>query len=78
MLADRHHSITAIALDRGFARGTYFSGVFRRHFHCSPRAYRDALHASSSASEREHRAAAKGRDPSGGLRPMPDGSPAGS
>ncbi len=43
MLADRRQSITEIALNCGFTTGAYFSSVFRRHFHCSPREYRDAL-----------------------------------
>lgn len=62
MLAEKRHSITEIALDCGFASGAYFSSVFRRHFHCSPRQYRDALHASSAISKRDPTAAAKGRN----------------
>jgi AraC family L-rhamnose operon regulatory protein RhaS len=41
LLADKRQSITEIALACGFASGAYFSSVFRRHFDCSPSAYRD-------------------------------------
>ena len=38
-------SVTEIAMECGFASGAYFSSVFRRHFHCSPRDYRDRFSA---------------------------------
>lgn len=43
LLAAPRRSITAIALDCGFASSAYFASVFRRHAHCSPRQYRDSF-----------------------------------
>lgn len=43
LLAGRGQSITDIALNCGFASSSYFASVFRRHAHCSPREYRDAM-----------------------------------
>jgi AraC family L-rhamnose operon regulatory protein RhaS len=42
LLAGSGQSITDIALNCGFTSSAYFSSVFRRHVHCSPREYRYA------------------------------------
>ena len=43
LLVGGRHAITGIALDCGFASSAYFASVFRKHSHCSPREYRDAV-----------------------------------
>ena len=38
--SDANKSVTAIALDCGFATSQYFATVFRTHHHCSPSQFR--------------------------------------
>jgi AraC-like DNA-binding protein len=40
LLQDPGRNITDIAYDCGFSSSQYFATIFRRHFHCTPRAYR--------------------------------------
>jgi AraC family transcriptional regulator len=57
LLASTHHSVAAVARRAGFLSHEVFSRAFRRHYGCTPTAYRARIRRSASASDRRTHAA---------------------